>query len=97
MSNPDDAAADTRPAAGRLDDLDRRLAAAYGRLSGRGGAAAEREGDALRARHARLHEQVKGGPDSSSVLGEIEALSAAIDDWVSRLDRDQHRAEAKDR
>lgn len=91
MSNPD------HPATGRLDDLERRLAAAYGRLAGRGDAAAEREGDALRTRQARLHEQLRDGHNSAGVLGEIEALSDAIDNWVSRLDQDQHRAATKDR
>lgn len=95
MSIPDRAAGADDPAADRLDDLDRRLAAAFGRLSGRGNAAAEREGETLRARRARLREQTQQGAASTSVLGEIEALTDAIDDWVSRVDQDERQAQAK--
>lgn len=96
MSIPDRAAgARHDPAADRLDDLDRRLTAAFHRLSGRGDAAAEREGESLRTRRARLRAQTQGGSSGTSVLGEIEALSNAVDNWMSRLDEDERRAEAK--
>ncbi len=72
----------------RLDDLERRLEAAFQRLEGRDAAAA-REGETLRQRRARLRERVQGGAGGASVLGEIESLTDAIDRWVSHIDQSQ--------
>jgi hypothetical protein len=79
----------------RLDELERRLEGAFRNLSGHGSVTA-REGESLRARRARLREQLQGsGPIDPSVVGEIEALSDAIETWIGRLDRDQTRDEVR--
>ena len=74
----------------RLDELDQRLEGAFRTLSGRG-SVATREGESLRARRARLREQLRAGSTDPSVTGEIEALSDEIEAWIGRLDRDQTR------
>jgi hypothetical protein len=71
----------------RLEELERRLEGAFRDLAGRGSVAA-REGESLRARRARLREQLQAGSSGSGVLGEIEA-------WIGRLDRDQTRDDVR--
>ncbi len=83
-----------RAPARRLDELDHRLDTAFRSLSGRGSVAV-REGESLRARRARLREQLQGHNEDPGVLGEIEALSDAIEAWIGRLDRDQTRDEVR--
>ncbi len=78
----------------RLDELEHRLEGAFRDLSGRGSVAAH-EGESLRARRARLREQLQGGREDPGVLGEIEALSDAIEAWIGRLDRDQARDDVR--
>jgi hypothetical protein len=78
----------------RLEELERRLEGAFRDLAGRGSVAA-REGESLRARRARLREQLQAGSSGSGVLGEIEALSDAIEAWIGRLDRDQTRDDVR--
>jgi len=90
MDKPDTADAPAR----RLDELERRLEGAFRDLAGRGSVAAH-EGESLRARRARLREELQAGSPDSSVLGEIEALSDAIEAWIGRLDRDQTRDDVR--
>ncbi|HTP82327.1 MAG TPA: hypothetical protein VMQ11_05255 [Alphaproteobacteria bacterium] len=78
----------------RLDELEQRLEGAFRSLSGHSSVAA-REGESLRARRARLREQLQGGSTDPSVTGEINALSEEIEAWIGRLDRDQTRDDVR--
>lgn len=71
----------------RLDDLERRLEAAFRQLEGRGDAAAASEGESLRTRRARLHQQALSGRPGPSLLREIESLTDEIDRWVAHIDQ----------
>ena len=75
--------------ANRLDELERRLEAAFRQLEGRGDDAAASEGRSLRTRRAQLHQQVLGGKAGPSVGRELESLTDAIDQWVARIDQSQ--------